>query len=381
MNKVVLEVKDLPKLHQVLVSNGYKVLGPVVRDGAIVYEELTGTDQLPAGWVDEQEPGRYRLRQTGDGTIFGYTVGMTPWKKYLHVSSQPLWKLRREGEGWTEEQSTHGAPEKNALLGVRPCELRAIEIQDRVKLGGPFRDFFYKARRENTFLVVVNCTRAGNTCFCASLKTGPGATSGFDLAMTEMQEEDGGRHYFVMESGSERGAAVLAELPHREASAQEAGKAQEAVDRASGRMGRTMDTSGLKELLLRNYDHSEWEKAGSRCLTCGSCTFACPTCFCTTMFEYTDVTGRISHACKRWDSCFTLDFSYIHGGSVRTSAKSRYRQWLTHKFANWIDQFGTHGCVGCGRCITWCPAGIDITAEVQEIREKPVGSPASASSR
>jgi sulfhydrogenase subunit beta (sulfur reductase) len=136
-------------------------------------------------------------------------------------------------------------------------------------------------------------------------------------------------------------------------------------------MGRQMDTNGLKELLQGNPTHKQWDDVAARCLTCANCTMVCPTCFCTTVEDHTDLTGQTAERVRRWDSCFTLDFSYIHGGSVRTETKSRYRQWMTHKLASWIDQFGTSGCVGCGRCITWCPVGIDITAEVAAIRASP----------
>jgi sulfhydrogenase subunit beta (sulfur reductase) len=134
-------------------------------------------------------------------------------------------------------------------------------------------------------------------------------------------------------------------------------------------MGRTMDTKGIKELLYRNYENPRWDDVAKRCLTCGNCTMVCPTCFCTTVEDITDLTGEHVERWRKLDSCFTMDFSYIHGGSVRSSPRARYRQWMTHKLATWIDQFGTSGCVGCGRCITWCPVGIDITEETGAIRD------------
>ena len=133
-------------------------------------------------------------------------------------------------------------------------------------------------------------------------------------------------------------------------------------------MGRTLDTDGIKELLYGSYEHRRWDDVAARCLACANCTLVCPTCFCATVEDVTDLTGDHAERWRRWDSCFTLEHSYLHGGSVRTSTRARYRQWLTHKLATWIDQFGTSGCVGCGRCITWCPVAIDITAEVAAIR-------------
>jgi ferredoxin len=142
-------------------------------------------------------------------------------------------------------------------------------------------------------------------------------------------------------------------------------------------MGRALDTSDLKGLLYGNLEHPRWDEVSQRCLTCGNCTLVCPTCFCSTVEDVTDLSGTETERTRRWDSCFSLDHSYIHGGSVRDSGRARYRQWMTHKLATWFDQFGSSGCVGCGRCITWCPVGIDITEEVRAIRaSEPAPRPA-----
>jgi ferredoxin len=257
-------------------------------------------------------------------------------------------------------------PDKRAFIGVRSCELHAIGIQDRVFLGDAYVDPQYRARREGLFIVAVNCGQAGGNCFCASMGTGPKADKGFDLSMTEVVV--GERHFFVVETGSQAGMEVLAEVPHRKASPEEIEEAERAVAEASLHMGRVMETAGLKELLYANAESPQWEAIAQRCLSCGNCTMVCPTCFCTTVEDVTDLAGGEAERWRKWDSCFTLGFSYIHGGSVRVSPKSRYRQWMTHKLASWQDQFGTAGCVGCGRCITWCPVGIDITEEVGIMR-------------
>jgi formate hydrogenlyase subunit 6/NADH:ubiquinone oxidoreductase subunit I len=193
------------------------------------------------------------------------------------------------------------------------------------------------------------------------------ARAGYDLALTEILEN--GRHQFLVESGSERGREVADELPGQAATDDDKAAAGRMVDNAVRQMGRTMDTTGIKELLYRNMEHPRWEDVASRCLSCANCTMVCPTCFCSTVEEVTDLTGDHTERWRRWDSCFTADHSYIHGGSVRPTTLHRYRQWMTHKLATWIDQFQTSGCVGCGRCITWCPVAIDITEEVRAIRE------------
>jgi ferredoxin len=199
--------------------------------------------------------------------------------------------------------------------------------------------------------------------------TGPRAAAGFDIALTELAGD--GDHRFVAEPGSERGAQVLGEVPARPAAARDIAAATAATDNAAASMGRAMPELDLRELLSGNYEHPRWNDVAARCLTCGNCTMVCPTCFCFSVEDTSGLraagTGGEPARHRSWDSCFTLDHSYLHGGPVRASARSRYRQWMTHKLATWTDQFGTSGCVGCGRCITWCPAGIDITEEVAAI--------------
>lgn len=269
------------------------------------------------------------------------------------------------------------AATRRAFLGVRSCELAAIAVQDRVLLGDRYVDANYQARRQGALLVVVNCTSPAGTCFCASMKTGPRAESGFDLALTEMigvDQTGAPQHQFLVEVGSAAGAQALAEVERKKARKEDIKLAQTLSENAAGEMGRTVETEGLRDLLLENFEHPRWDKVAARCLSCANCTMVCPTCFCTTMEDTTDVAGEQAERERKWDSCFTDGFSYIHGGSVRLSVKSRYRQWLTHKFSAWVDQFGSFGCVGCGRCITWCPGKIDVTEEIQAIRGVAAGA-------
>jgi ferredoxin len=277
-----------------------------------------------------------------------------------------LWQATRNGDEIAV--TPEPAPDQAfAFLGVRACELHAIAIQDRVFLGGAQVDPHYKTRREGAFIVALNCGVAGGTCFCVSMQTGPKAESGFDLALTEFAAGDD--FAYLVEAGSEAGSDVLAGLPQRAATADDVAAAEAVVARTAGAMGRSMKADDLHALLPRNLEHPRWDAVAQRCLTCGNCTMVCPTCFCTSVTDTSDLEGAEITRTRRWDSCFTMDFSYIHGGSVRASGRSRYRQWMTHKLATWIDQFGSSGCVGCGRCITWCPVGIDITEEVRAIRD------------
>ena len=364
--RVIIAREGLDALIGALAADGYLVIGPTVREGAIVYAEIGSAAQLPIGWTDAQAPGSYRLARRGDDACFGFAVGPHSWKKFLHPPTLSLWRARRDGDGAIEAAGDQEPAPRYAFLGVRSCELHAIAIQDKVLTGGPYVDPFYAARREGAFLVAVNCTVAAATCFCASMGTGPRAQRGYDLALTELL--DGGRHEFLVQIGSERGAAIMSRVAHTPADAPRRAAADDAVERTRLQMGRHMDTDGIRDLLMGNLEHPRWDDVAARCLACGNCTMVCPTCFCTTVEDHVDLTARAAERVRVWDSCFTLDYSHLHGGSVRSSVKGRYRQWLTHKLATWFDQFGTSGCVGCGRCITWCPVGIDLTEEVAAIR-------------
>ena len=363
----ILGADQLAKLIEALVRKGYEVIGPQLGDGAIVYDNVQSVEDLPAGWTDEQEPGRYRLKRREDGAFFGYAVGPQSWKKYLHPAEVRLWSAERQGEMFRILNNEAKPERPQAFLGVRACELAAIAAQDRVLLEDKYRDPIYDQHRRAALIIAVQCTQAASTCFCASMGTGPQVSDGFDVVLTELLGREG--HRFLVAAGSDRGTEILTELiivPATTADHQEAGAR---VETAARQQVRSIDTAGIKEMLYENFEHPRWDNVASRCLTCANCTMVCPTCFCTSVEDVTDITGDHAERWRRWDSCFTQNFSYIHGGSVRTSAKARYRQWMTHKLASWIDQFGSSGCVGCGRCITWCPVGIDITEEVRAIRE------------
>ncbi len=363
----VLRLDGLQQLIAALAVRGYEIVGPVERDGAILYDRIASTADLPAGRTDRQEPGSYRLEPRADGALFAYAVGPHSWKRYLHRPNETLFKSRRVGEELVFDPPA-GPPPRTAFLGVRPCELVAIFVQDRVLMEGHYVNTGYKARREATFLVVVNCGSPAATCFCTSMHTGPRATGGFDIALTELLAD--GRQEFLAEPGTDGGAALLAYLPTRPATEADWQAALAVTAQAVASIGRRMPPGNeIKAALQSNPEHARWDDVARRCLACANCTLVCPTCFCTTVEDRSDLDGQGAARVRRWDSCFTRDFSYVHGGAVRTQTRSRFRQWMTHKLAHWWDQFGTSVCVGCGRCIAWCPAGIDITVEAAAFTE------------
>jgi ferredoxin len=362
-----LEHDRLGELLLALQQRGYKVIGPRIREGAILYDTLERVEQLPQGWTDRHEAGHYRLERRKDNAYFGYNLGPQSWKKYLLPAKRRLWSVHKTEEGMSLAYDPY-PEEPLAFFGVRACELKAIHTQDRVLKDSSFHDPYYTDRREDVFLIAAQCTQAGATCFCVSMDAGPRASEGFDIGLTEVIEDQAA--WFLLEAASDKGREVLESLALREAKSIEEAAARQRSEEAAAQMGRVLDTKGLPALLDAMREDSYWKEIADRCLSCANCTMVCPTCFCTTVEDHTQLGAEHAERWRQWDSCFHEDFSYIVGGAIRSSTTSRYRQWMTHKLSSWVEQFGEMGCVGCGRCIAWCPVGIDITAEAKVFQEK-----------
>jgi ferredoxin len=346
-----------------LKARGYRTIGPVVRDGAVVQQQVSSTGDLPQGWHDEQAPGHYRLHHDDDPSLFAWAVGPESPKSEFYPARSLVWRTSSTGDVVTLEQpQQESAPA--ALIGSRPCELAAMRVLDRVFAGGEIPDRCYRDRREGSFVVVAECGTPAATCFCTSMGTGPGVEDGYDLALTELASPDGPR--YLVRVGSERGAEVVAEMGGSPAQPADFASREAVLENAARRIERKLDAGNVQQLLASNLEHPRWDDVASRCLACGNCTLVCPTCFCGAVSDTTTVDGTVERH-RRWDTCFDLAHSLVHTGPVRATTWSRYRQWLTHKLSTWHDQFGTSGCVGCGRCIAWCPVGIDITVEVAAI--------------
>ena len=355
-----------------LRADGYKLIGPRVRDGAIVHDDISGVADLPAGWGEEQEAGRYRLVRRDDQRLFGFSVGPQSWKPSFFAPRVRLTRLRRKNESFEADPVEPDAP-RVALIGARACDLAAIAVQDRTFVAGPLREPDYVARRRDVFVVGVNCGQAGGTCFCVSMNTGPRVTQGHDLALTELDDP----HRFVVEVGERPGPALLDRAGRRRAAVDGDRAAADGICEATARsMGRTLDTSGIKELLYRNQEHPRWDDVAARCLGCTNCTLACPTCFCSTVED-------IERSRRRDGGALAALGLVLHAGALVRPRRQRPRVHqgplpaVAHPQAGELDRSVRHlGCVGCGRCITWCPVGIDITEEVAAIRASDGARPA-----
>ncbi len=362
----ILDLEGLQALVDTLSGRGYRVMGPTLRDGALVMAEISSLDDLPQGIGDEQEAGRYRTNDRQDDALFGFAATAASAKSVLFPADERLWRGVRSGSEFdVSPADSEDVPV--ALIGIRGCDLAAVRIHDTVLLGRTAIDVHYSERRERSFLVAVTCASPAGTCFCSSMGTGPQPGEGADLVLTELIDERG--HRFLVDAGTAAGAEVLGLLPTLAAGSADRDAADAIVAAATARMGREMRSDDLTDLLLASAESPRWDDVAERCLACTNCTMVCPTCFCTSVEDVSDLSGALDERHRVWDSCFSAEYSRLHGGAVRNSTAARYRQWLTHKLGTWPLQFGMSGCVGCGRCITWCPAAIDITQEVAALRE------------
>lgn len=354
-----LSRQGLEQLLQQLAAAGHRLIGPQFEQGAILYRTLESAAQLPWGQSDVQQPGSYRLRAAGHQRAFGWANGPQGLKPLFFAPQESLWRVEISDSGLAFSESLPPA-EPLAIIGVRACDLAALAIQDQHFLQRVERDHHYARRRENTFIIAVNCSHPAATCFCAATGDGPNAEAGYDLLLDELDELDEG---FLIRSGSDAGRLLLDTLPLSEVTPAQHDAVREQRVKAAQQQ-RTLPQQNLHGLLSAAVDSPQWQAIAERCLACGNCTSVCPSCFCHSEHDLPQLDGGSSEHIRQWDSCFSADHSMLHGIPVRAETAHRYRQWLTHKFDHWHQQFGRSGCVGCGRCISWCPVGIDVTEEL-----------------
>ncbi|OXS16897.1 sulfite reductase subunit A [Zobellella denitrificans] len=363
MSRRFLPRKHLHRLHHALVQAGYEVIGPQVKDDAIVFAPLAHVDDLPWGWQEQADAGSYRLQRTAGERAFAWNTGPQGLKPWLFLPEQPLWRAEHTDDG-LRFRAVEPKPRLLAFIGLRGCDLAALRIQDQHFVKGPYADAFYRAQREHLFIVAVNCGRSADTCFCVSTGDGPEARFGFDILLDELAEG------YLLQTGSDKGDTIAAQLPLNKAMNKQLSEAKTALA-ASRRQQRVMPGEAELAQLVDRLDHPRWQQVAERCLACGNCTSVCPTCFCSKQDTEGDIRHRQAEQVQRWDSCFSEQHSYITGKVIRHELRHRYRQWLVHKLATWQQQFGRSGCVGCGRCIAWCPVAIDLVEESQALLEEP----------
>ena len=354
---------QLQLLLNTLQDQGYTCVGPQVIDGAILFDEIQSVDQLPRGITDEQQAGSYTLNHSHSSKYFEWANGPQAIKPLVFTPKEKLWSSTQSVDGEISFSVAKQQTKKLAVIGARACDVAALKIHDQHFLQQQFVDPYYKARRENLLIVAVNCSHPASTCFCHSTGDGPFVSDSFDIALTELQNG------FLIEAQSPQGNKIIAALSLQNGTQEQLEESEKIKTRAS-KQNRALPKLDIKTRLFDELENENWHSIATKCLSCGNCTAVCPTCFCHSENEAPELDGSSSTHYREWDSCFGQGHSYIHGIPIRSETSQRYRQWLTHKFASWHDQYGRSGCVGCGRCITWCPVGIDVIESIKIIVER-----------
>jgi len=354
----IAEKEAISKILRNLRSLGYTVIGPSLRDGVVRLAEVTEPEDIASGILDTQAPGKYQI-SGGSALMFSSVNGPDSPKRYLHPAEVELLRMKEGTQGF--EVTSRSRPDKKyAFFGIRPCDLRGVETMDRTMMMPGFEDPTYSSLRKDSLFVVVNCTRAGNNCFCASMSTGPKADAGYDMAITELPDK-------LLLDVPEARSALVQGIDVQPAGEGDIRAGDEMVNQAKDQMNLRFKREDFSRLMNLGMESPVWKETADRCLACGNCSMVCPTCFCNTTQERADITDGSVSRVRVWDSCLSKEFTYSAGGNPRQQRSARYRQYVMHKFAYWPEQFGSYGCVGCGRCITWCPVGIDITATVNKV--------------
>jgi formate hydrogenlyase subunit 6/NADH:ubiquinone oxidoreductase subunit I len=347
-NAFVISKQDLLKWLKKL-QNDTDIIAPVLKKkGEFIFESIKDVKDI----------------------TFDYPTSMTSPRKFVYPPRQDLFKIDRNNN---KVQLPATDKNKTIVFGIHPCDMQAVSILDRTFLGD-FNDCYYKNLRENTITVVVNCNKACTKKypnytlkgFCSSMGSGPflKLKSGYDIELTVLDKKD-----YLIEAGSPKGLKLIGK-GFKPASKKELIQKTKLAKKASSTFTKKLDTKGLPELLAKNLDHSIYkETADSKCLGCTNCTMVCPTCFCYNIQESTPYDLKTSSRERHWDSCQEVNFAKVHDGNFRSSRASRLRQFVTHKLSTWLEQYDCFGCVGCGRCMTWCPTNIDLTDIAKEIQK------------
>ncbi len=337
----ILKMKDIAVFLGALLDE-FRVFAPIKRDGRVFFRPFSLGDEVCLG--DEPVRG-------------------TP-KEILFPQSETLLTYHHEGRSLVISDALPEDETPWLIFGLRPCDAASILVLDRV-FGGTPGDPYYMKRREKTFLVGLGCVRPGTACFCKAMGEGPFSMKGLDVMMTDIGQD------VVLRASSEKGEFLLKKMDLPEASAVEMSRVEEVMSEAEAVMEEAMDLEALRAVLDCSIDDPLWLDMTEKCISCGICTYLCPTCHC---FDVTDEgEDRWGERKRTWDSCqfplFTLQAS---GENPRPTAKERYRQRIMHKFSFIPEEHGIVGCVGCGRCVTECPVNLDIRQILQAFLVKEV---------
>lgn len=309
------------------------------------------------GPVDTENEYKFANISTVEEIVFNHPPTMIPPKKYFFPSKETLLEITEEGTEVPEFEKHF------VIVGVHPCDINSFLILDKMFRHGEYRDTYYERRRNKGIVIGVDCEPT-DTCFCKSMDA-YNIEEGYDLFLYEFPHEDS----YIVDIGSEKGQEIASSASFQPVNDETAEKIIDQSKEWEEEVA--VDTEELPANTLQAFDDETiWEELGERCLGCGSCTMVCPCCNC---FDIKDEKSLETDSVKRsrsWTACTLLEFAEVSGGNFRVSNEARYRNWFYDKFRIFPKDIDEFGCVGCGRCVSYCPVDIDPRKTIKKVREK-----------
>ena len=325
----ITTLEGLQKLLDFFVKRGFTVYGPVIKGKSWVFSEIHSISEVD----------------------LNYIRSILPPKKLLLPPKSSIFSFKLDDSFEVFESCDF----KNVVLfGVHPCDLKAIERLDAFFSLYP-EDVCYKARRQGLFIVGLTCNVVDEHCFCSSLGIDPEASTGFDILITQIGES------FLVESGSLKGLNILRELNFPEAKSEHLEAKMRHIEDLKSRFTKKADFKELDKIAKSKLDHKVWLETAEKCLSCGNCSMVCPVCYCFDVYDSLDLTLKEGARVMELDSCQLLEYAEVAlGGNFRRDRYQRLRHWMLCKFGAAGGSTYT-SCVGCGRCLVYCPTSIDLT--------------------
>ncbi len=307
----------------------------------------------------EMPESKYVPLEDGEAKVGECLQSIVPPKNVVFPQTETLFKYML---GKPDMEVPAGV-EEMAVVGLRPCDAKAMAIVDSL-FAWDVDDDYYQDRREKTTLIGLACNEPGINCFCPSVGGGPASTEGLDVLMSDLGDK------YLLRGITEKGEKALAVAGDllQDAADEDQAAAESAATAAGDKIRRSIETAGIPEGIQGLWENELWKRVSDACLGCGTCTLLCPTCHC---FDIQDeVEGFQGRRCRMWDSCMFEEYTlHTSGHNTRPTRRERTRNRINHKYSYYVEKFGKIACVGCGRCTENCPVNIDILNILSQVKE------------